>query len=154
MLKQFSNGNAIVRFIACDKPIVPADDDTPLTWAMVMVEKDGKFLLHHNYNRMQWEFGGGGIEAGETVEQAAIREVLEETSQHVIDLQCQGLFKLYLRDTDRYEYGALYTGTIEALRPFQHNNESDRITLWQPDEPLDDPVSGLVEWTIDYLRKY
>lgn len=151
MLKQFDNGNILLEFIDCDDPQVPDGDDTPLTWAMVVVQKDDKFLLHHNYNRMQWECGGGGIEPGETVKQAAIREVLEETSQHVLDIHCRGIFKLYLRHTDRSEFGALYIGTIDQLQQFQHNNESDRITLWHPDDPLDDRLSELSHWMIAYV---
>lgn len=152
MIKQFDNGNKLLNFIECDEPIVPEGDDTPLTWAMVVVKKDGRYLLHHNFNRMQWECGGGGIEAGETVEEAAIREVLEETSQHVIDLQCRGIFKLYLKPKDCCEYGALYTGTFDELQPFIVNNESDRITLWHPNEDLDDRHGEIGQWMIDYIQ--
>lgn len=153
MIKQFQNGNELHRFIECDVPIVPDDDlDTPLTWALVVVKKDDRYLLMHNSNRLQWECPGGGIEAGETVEEAAIREVMEETSQHVIDLKFHAVFKLYLKRKDHYEYGALYTGIFNELQPFIVNNESDRITLWHPDEDLDDRLSELNQWIIEHLR--
>lgn len=153
MLKRLSYGNELINFIACADPVVPARDDTPLTWAMVVIQKGEQFLLHHNYNRKQWECAGGGMEPGETVEQSAIRETLEETSQHAIELQCVGIFKLWLKDKNRSEYGALYTATFDKLQPFKFNNESDRITLWTYDTPLDDNMSELSRWMIDYVLK-
>ncbi len=151
MLNQFSNGNLLVNFIPCDKPIVPEGDATPLTWAMAIIQKEDRYLLHHNFNRMQWENAGGGIEAGETVEECVIREALEETSQHIIDVQFQGLFKLYLKAHNRYEYGALYRATFDELLPFVMNNESDRLTLWHPKDTLDDRLSELTLWMITKL---
>ena len=153
MIKQLSNGNQLINFIACDDPCSPEDDlDTPLTWAMVVIKKEDRYLLLHNSNRIEWECAGGGIEAGETVEEAAIREVMEETSQNVKNLKCHGVFKLYLKVKDRSEYGALYSGTIDVLEPFIVNNESDRITLWQLDELLDDRFGEISQWMIEYLR--
>ena len=152
MLKRFNNGNELRRFVACDEPRVPEDDpETPLTWAMTVIKKDDRYLLHHNHNRLQWECAGGGRENGETLEETAIRETLEETSQHVMNLEFQGIFKLYLKWTGRCEYGALYTGTIDELRPFHINNESDRIILWHPDEVLDDQLSELSQWAIQLV---
>lgn len=153
MLEQFSNGNILLEFIDCSEPRVPDGDDTPLTWSMVVIKKDGQFLLHHNFNRMQWECAGGGLEDGETMDECAIRETLEETSQHVVDLRCRGIFKLYLKNHDRSEYGALYTGTIDTLKPFRVNNESDRLALWHPNEQLDDRISELSQWMIGYVSK-
>lgn len=153
MIKQLTNGNQLLNFIACDVPLSPEDDlSTPLTWAMVVIKKHDRYLLMHNSNRLQWECPGGGIETGETVEEAAIREVMEESSQRVINLKCHGVFKLYLKPKDRSEYGALYSGTIETLQPFIVNNESDRITLWHLDDLLDDRLGEISQWMIDYLR--
>ena len=61
--------------------------------AMIVVEKqrtaycvamkDGKFLMVHNTERNGWEMPGGKIEQGETVEDAAKRECLEESGYDV-----------------------------------------------------------------------
>lgn len=155
VVKRFSNGNELLAFVVCDEPVVPVDDvEIPLTWAMTVIQKDGRYLLQHNFNRRQWECAGGGIEPGETVAQTAIREALEETSQHVIDLRCHGVFKLKLADSGKVEYGALFSATIAELQPFIVNNESDRLTFWHPDEgitSLDDRISELSAWMIDYV---
>jgi 8-oxo-dGTP diphosphatase len=49
--------------------------------ATALVIKDGKVLLIHRKNEKEfYVFPGGGVEGGETVEQAIQRELLEETS--------------------------------------------------------------------------
>ncbi len=148
MLKRFNNGNILVNFIRCDPPAVPEDETIPLTWAMVVIKKEGRYLLHHNFTRKQWECAGGGWEEGETIEECAIREALEETSQKITDLKSLGVFKLYLKKHDRYEYGALFMATFDEYLPFKVNDESDRIKLWHPNDTLDDRLSELSMWMI------
>jgi len=152
MLRRFSNGNVLMKFIACETPVVPDDDNTPLTWAAVVIQKDGQFLLLHNPNRKQWECAGGGWEDGETIEECAIREAYEETGQRIHSLKFVGLFKLYLKNKDQDEYGALYTATFDERLPFTVNSESDRIRLWNPKDTLDDRLSELSQWMIGQVQ--
>lgn len=61
--------------------------------AMIVVEKprtaycvamkDGKFLMVHNLKRNGWEMPGGKVESGETSEEAAKRECLEESGYDI-----------------------------------------------------------------------
>ena len=52
--------------------------------ARAVILKDGKVLLNHIARFDCYEFPGGGIEAGETPEEALQREVTEETGQIVV----------------------------------------------------------------------
>ena len=147
------HGFEILTFIACDEPIVPEDDgDIPLTFSVVVVEYVGRILLLFNPNRQQWEIPGGGIEDEEHPDDAARREVFEETSQIIHMLQHKGVFKIHLRSDGRYEYGALYTGTIGEIAPFTPNDESERILLWTPGDPLHGFFSVLSETMIGLCR--
>ncbi len=139
MLGRLASGSEVLSFIPCATPTAPeGETDAPIAFAVVVIHKEGRILLMHNIQRNQWEIPGGGREAGEHPDDTARREVEEETCQRVETLHCQGLFKCRMQPDSRLEYGALYTGTIGDLLPFFVNNESDRITLWQPDSPLDD----------------
>ena len=53
--------------------------------AVAMIVNNGKILLIHRMNsgKEYYVFPGGGVENGETVEQAVLREVQEETSLEV-----------------------------------------------------------------------
>ncbi len=143
MIARFSNGNELLRYVPCDDPIVPEDDlETPLTWSKVIVKQGERYLLLYNIARKQWESPGGGIEAGETPLQAAIREVMEETCQKVDNLVFKAVFKMSLHNHNgRCEYGALYTAELKELLPYTVTTESDRIILWHPDEELDNKFS-------------
>lgn len=52
--------------------------------ARAVILKDGKVLLNHVAKYDCYEFPGGGIEAGETPEDAVVREVAEETGRIVV----------------------------------------------------------------------
>lgn len=57
-----------------------------LAAAAVVVREDGRLLLVRRGKEPQrgrWTVPGGSVEPGETVEQAAVREVLEETGARV-----------------------------------------------------------------------
>lgn len=55
---------------------------TQINAVAAVIEKDGKFLItkrmEHSPMGHCWEFPGGKIERGETIEQCAVRECLEE----------------------------------------------------------------------------
>lgn len=65
---------------------------------VVVVSKNGKILLHneHRYviNDFSWEVQGGGIDKGESVAEAAVRELREEAGIDVSpeSLMCLGSF--------------------------------------------------------------
>ncbi|MGC9330117.1 MAG: NUDIX domain-containing protein, partial [Candidatus Hinthialibacter sp.] len=53
--------------------------------AAVIIEQEGKILLvqHEKYGRTYWLIPGGGVEYGETLTEAAQRELMEECSLDV-----------------------------------------------------------------------
>jgi|SRR5690625_304908 len=105
-------------------------NDAPLTHSLVVGKYKGKYILMFNKWRQCWELPGGIIDKGETPKECAVRELFEETNQSVEHLTFKGLMKFKLKPDDRLEYGALYSGEILDVKPFQENEEAEKIVFW------------------------
>ena len=61
-----------------------AESTSPILAASAVVFRDGRVLIARRVNSPQlWSLPGGKVEPGETLEQAAIREVREETGVEI-----------------------------------------------------------------------
>jgi 8-oxo-dGTP diphosphatase len=60
-------------------------DDRPGISAAIIVHEDRVLMVRRRIKegQLSWQFPAGGIEAGETAEEAAVRETLEETGLEV-----------------------------------------------------------------------
>jgi 8-oxo-dGTP pyrophosphatase MutT (NUDIX family) len=60
--------------------------------AGIFIYKDRKVLLQKRKDNLCWSMHGGGLEIGETVEDAAKRELFEETGLIANNIQLLGVF--------------------------------------------------------------
>ncbi|MBM3958038.1 MAG: NUDIX hydrolase [Gemmatimonadetes bacterium] len=112
----------------------------------VIVLREGRVLLVRQYrlliDDMSWELPGGGIKAGETAEQAAVRECGEEAG-----VLCHSLSKVLEFDQgiDVTKSPALiFKCTDFSVRPGLHNRETDD-RKWVPlTECLDMVLDGRI----------
>lgn len=114
-----------------------------------IVVKDGKVLLNHITKYDNYEFPGGGLEPGETPEQALVREVAEETGRVVIPESVRE-FGLVLRrqrdskDPDgifeqrNYYYLCDVTEEIIPRKPDEHEIKEGAEPVWV--EGLAEPI--------------
>lgn len=67
-------------------------DRVIMVGAGVFIYKDGKVLLQKRRDNLCWAMHGGGVEIGEKVEDAAKRELFEETGITANKLELLGVF--------------------------------------------------------------
>ena len=78
--------------------------DRPFVGVGAIIVEDGRVLLvkrGHAPLAGEWSIPGGVLEVGETLHQAAIREVLEETGLTVEPSALLGVYDRILRDPDK-----------------------------------------------------
>ena len=118
----------------------------PIVGAGAVVMKDGDVLLIRRGKAPKlgsWSLPGGAQELGETIEEAVIREVFEETGLQVRILSLLDVIDLIERDRDgiRYHYtlidylaemtgGTLAPGTDAADARFFSLEEALALPLW------------------------
>ncbi len=98
---------------------------------LVMVNNNDKWLCTI-HKRRGVEFPGGKVEPGETLEDAAVREVYEETNVHITDIKW---FADYLVHSIEPFCKAVYTGRVAAIDPFIGDHETMGM-LWLTTEEL------------------
>ena len=105
-----------------------------------LLDGDRVLLLRHAY-MPGWHFLGGGVEPGETAEEAARREAEEETGLRVEGtMRLLGLYLQKHEATNR-DHVAVYVGrSFREIKPFRPNSEIAEIG-WFPLDQLPDEVN-------------
>ena len=138
------NGDVLVEFHpAMELPIPAGCFPVSVTFAVTVVTHQGGVLFVYNGFRREWELPAGIIEPEETPQQAAIRELYEESGQAATPLSYAGVVLLHLAKSDTYELGCLYKGALTTLQPFVPNHETDRIMFLTPQQPCAEYVNEI-----------
>ena len=127
------------------RPICP-----PLA-ADVIVEIDNQIVLIERKNfPFGWAIPGGFVDFGETVEQAAVREALEETSLEVELRALLGVYSRPDRDPRGQTVTVVYIGLARGYPAA--SDDAQKAGLFDPATPPEPLAFDHVEILADYRR--
>ncbi len=84
-----------------DPDAPPANSLVPAASAVV-VDREGRILLHRRDDNELWSIPGGAMEVGESIGQTVVREVKEETG---LDVEPESIVGVYSNPRHVVEYG-------------------------------------------------
>lgn len=102
---------------------------------LILAQKDGKWLCTINDKRGV-EFPGGKVEQGETLVEAAKREVYEETNTYIEELK---IFAYYVVYAEKTFCKVVFTAKIDRVEPFLKKHETSGRVFLSTEELLNHP---------------
>ena len=127
------------------RPVCP-----PVAADVIIEVGDQIVFIERKHNPLGWAFPGGFVEYGETVEQAAVREMREETELEVELCTLLGVYSRPDRDPRGQTITVVYVGRASGLP--KGGDDAQAARLFPPTAPPSPLVFDHVEILADYLR--
>ncbi len=101
-------------------------DDRKLTYVVMGAGYQDKWIFVRHRDRLTWEMPAGHIEAGESADQAAVRELYEEAG--VVKSSLEVICDYEVTVGTKVEYGRLYGVNVYEMEP-QKEFEIEEVLL-------------------------
>jgi 8-oxo-dGTP diphosphatase len=98
-----------------------------LTYSVIAAKSNGSWIFVRHQNRKTWEIAGGHIEDGETPDDAAGRELMEETGATDFKLECVSTYSVEKEGSTGW--GRLFFAEVLHLGPIPDTSEIAEIKL-------------------------
>jgi 8-oxo-dGTP diphosphatase len=92
-----------------------------LTYSVIAAKYGDGWLYVRHHKRKTWEIPGGHIEKDETADEAARRELMEETGALDFTIECVSTYSVF--KNGETGYGRLYLADISRLGPVPDTSE-------------------------------
>jgi 8-oxo-dGTP diphosphatase len=129
--------------------------DRKLTYSVIASRYNGKWIFVRHHLRSTFEIAGGHIEEGESSDEAACRELMEETGALTFEITCVATYSVKKAD-EEIGFGRLYYAEVNELGPIPDISEIAEIVLWDklPDNPTHPDIQPhLFARILEYLEE-
>jgi ADP-ribose pyrophosphatase YjhB (NUDIX family) len=116
----------------------------PQVTVAAVIEHQGKFLMVKERidNRIVYNQPAGHLEPNETLHDAVIREVQEETARRFLPKNITGIYRMHIAEKDVTYLRVCFTGSVSEPQPGQALDEGILEAVWlDKDELLQQTVS-------------
>lgn len=98
-----------------------------LTYSVIAANHGGKWVFVRHRGRTTWEIPGGHIEQGETPDDAAVRELAEETGARDFSIVCVATYAV--EKDGETGYGRLFYAAVGDMGPVNDTCEIEEVIL-------------------------
>jgi len=98
-----------------------------LTYSVIAAKYGDGWLYVRHHNRKTWEIPGGHIEKDETADEAARRELIEETGALEFTIECVSTYSVF--KNGETGFGRLYLAEISTLGPVPDTSEIAEVKM-------------------------
>jgi len=128
------------------------DPNVKLTYSVISARYKGKWLFVRHHKRSTFEIAGGHIEEGESPDEAASRELEEETGAIRFNIVCISTYSV--KKDGETGWGRLYFADVHEKGPIPDISEIEEVVMLDhiPDHPTHPDIQPhLFRKTIEYL---
>lgn len=141
-------------------PHAPEPNSLVVAASAVVVDDEGRLLLHRRSDNAQWSIPGGAMELGERIAETAIREVREETGLEVDISQLVGIYSdpghvvAYSDGEVRQQFSICFACRVVGGQEAT-SDESLEVAFFPPDQIAALPIGQAIRKRIDdYLEAH
>jgi 8-oxo-dGTP diphosphatase len=124
-----------------------------LTYSVISARYKDKWMFVRHHKRSTFEIAGGHIEEGESADEAASRELAEETGALKFKIECIATYSV--KKDGETGWGRLYYADVSEQGPVPDMSEIEEVVLLDkiPDHPTHPDIQPhLFQRTLEYLK--
>lgn len=121
--------------VRCGAPLPVRRNPIPTVDTIIAHPDKGVVLVERRFPPLGWALPGGFVDYGETVEQAAVREALEETNLRVRLRELFGVYSDPSRDARGHTISTVFIATADLPEALRGGDDAGRAVFF--------PLAGL-----------